>query len=728
MNYMQEKLGIAEIHPKHPIIAGSYATFDLIYTAGYFGIDDSGSLKIVQRFPSDMATPQFDAPSAENYISLEVHGNAQVRCSYQSNNNTRPWRKTLLITVFNGFLKEGDQIILHFGDKRGGSQGIRMQTFCEKTYELKVLVDAFATRQYVELSINPELSVIPGTPENWVALLPTIRRCNQHFRLAIKAEDKWGNPCNTLDETLYLQANCYVHGLPRTLSFSPGDYAKVIEGLSVSTEEMLFINLIDSDGQLLATSNPLQIVAEADLLPYWGDLHGQSEETIGTNSIEEYFDFGRNKACLDVMSIQGNDFQITQHFWDIIQTISQQYNEPGRFITLPGYEWSANTGLGGDHNVIFFREHEKIHRSSHALVPELTDGSTDCHHIDALFTTLSDSKVFFFAHAGGRYADLYVAKQYPSNIAIEIHSAWGTFPWLLLDAFELGLQVGIVANSDDHKGRPGASYPGASSFGSYGGLTCFLCSELTRNGIFESLSHRHHYATTGTRMLLDTRVCIDQKEVIMGDIIVTDQSQVNFNLHAVCSSPIERVEIFNGNTLATTFHPYTLESETRRIRVIWEGAEHRGRGRETVWDGQASLMENTFLRIRPINFWNPLHTCELKNPHHITWTSMTTGGFSGFDAWLSHPSTGTLVIQTPPTTTAIDLSDRDLHGTTIKAGGLSRQVKCYRLPEQMSVQKLNVEIPVRLKSKANNPLYVRLIQEDGHVGWTSPIYIQTSAR
>jgi hypothetical protein len=228
-------------------------------------------------------------------------------------------------------------------------------------------------------------------------------------------------------------------------------------------------------------------------------------------------------------------------------------------------------------------------------------------------------------------------------------------------------------------------------------------------------------------MLLDARVCLDHKEAIMGDIIVTDQSQVNFNLHAACPSPIERVELFNGNTLVTTFHPYTLESESRRIRVVWEGAERRGRGRETVWDGQASLMENAFLHIRPINFWNPLHTCELKNPHHITWTSMTTGGFSGFDAWLSHPSTGTLVIQTPPITTAIDLTDMDLQGTIIKAGGLSRQVKCYRLPEQMSVQKLDVEIPVELESKANNPLYVRLIQEDGHVGWTSPIYIQTKA-
>ncbi len=53
---------------------------------------------------------------------------------------------------------------------------------------------------------------------------------------------------------------------------------------------------------------------------------------------------------------------------------------------------------------------------------------------------------------------------------MEIHSAWGTFEWLLTDGFPLGHRSGVVCNSDGHKGRPGASYPGAATFGAYGGL------------------------------------------------------------------------------------------------------------------------------------------------------------------------------------------------------------------------------------------------------------------
>ena len=84
-------------------------------------------------------------------------------------------------------------------------------------------------------------------------------------------------------------------------------------------------------------------------------------------------------------------------------------------------------------------------------------------------------------HVGGRYANLLYAHDRALERAVEVHSDWGTFDWLLEDAFAVGARVGIVANSDGHKGRQGASHPGASQFGAYGGLTCLLAQELTRD-------------------------------------------------------------------------------------------------------------------------------------------------------------------------------------------------------------------------------------------------------
>ena len=91
LTYVKEKLGTAVLTPNHPIVAGSFSSFDIIYTAGYFGIDDSGSIKIIQRFPSDMGRPQFSDPSAENYVSVEVVGDAQAQYHYDVKNNIRPW-------------------------------------------------------------------------------------------------------------------------------------------------------------------------------------------------------------------------------------------------------------------------------------------------------------------------------------------------------------------------------------------------------------------------------------------------------------------------------------------------------------------------------------------------------------------------------------------------------------------------------------------------------------
>lgn len=73
-------------------------------------------------------------------------------------------------------------------------------------------------------------------------------------------------------------------------------------------------------------------------------------------------------------------------------------------MTIPGYECSANTGLGGDYNVYFHHENETIHRSSHALVADLSDADTDCHSAWELFKTLRHRDAFIYAHVGGRYA------------------------------------------------------------------------------------------------------------------------------------------------------------------------------------------------------------------------------------------------------------------------------------------------------------------------------------
>ena len=91
---------------------------------------------------------------------------------------------------------------------------------------------------------------------------------------------------------------------------------------------------------MLCVSNPLRIAADTPLRSYWCDLHGQSEETIGTNSARDLIEFARDRAFLDGMSHQGNDFQITTAFWNELNDLTREYNADGSFVIFPGYvDW-----------------------------------------------------------------------------------------------------------------------------------------------------------------------------------------------------------------------------------------------------------------------------------------------------------------------------------------------------------------------------------------------------
>ena len=118
------------------------------------------------------------------------------------------------------------------------------------------------------------ISIVAGPPSGWKAILPTLRRRGETFRLGFKGEDKWGNPSNQVEGPFSLRANRPVRGLPETFSMRRGEHAKSIDGLSAAEPGDLLIEVFDPDGNLLCVSNPLRIAGEAPLRSYWCDLHG----------------------------------------------------------------------------------------------------------------------------------------------------------------------------------------------------------------------------------------------------------------------------------------------------------------------------------------------------------------------------------------------------------------------------------------------------------------------
>ncbi len=311
--FRPELMGSATLTPSGRIEAGSYQSFTLVYTAGAFGIDDTGSIKIAFRFATDFGPVQFDDPKAPGYTTLEASNGATLEARWEFKRNIRPWSRSLYIGVMKHFLKPGDTITVRFGDTRQGSPGVRVQTYCEKIFEFHVLVDAIATYDYVALPQNPAIEIVPGPGITWHALLPTIVRAGAPFRFGIKVDDNWGNPSDRVARTVHLKPSRAIGGLPETVELRDGTFGATLDGLTVSDAGRSHDRRRrQDDGALLARSNPLRIVdAAATDVHFWADTHGQSDETLGTNPARDYFLFGRDRAHLDVMSHQGNDFQIT---------------------------------------------------------------------------------------------------------------------------------------------------------------------------------------------------------------------------------------------------------------------------------------------------------------------------------------------------------------------------------------------------------------------------------
>ncbi|MGI3171016.1 DUF3604 domain-containing protein [Pseudooceanicola sp. C21-150M6] len=722
----------------------TYQTFRVTYTTGKLGLDDTGSIRIAFRFISDAGLLQTSDPTAPNYVTARSSGEGQLQIKYDRNGGQRPWNETLTIYQSGGYLKPGETIEVVIGDTSGGSPGMLMPTFLDSGRVFRVMSDIQATGVHIPVPGDPLfVTVVPGPAHRHLAVLPTLRRPGQPFHLGIKAEDLWGNPTGQGPRQFRVDSSLPVTGLPEVIDFAPDSGAMTLEGLSCETEGELRITLTDDRGQIVR-AGPMT-VADRPEVHFWGDLHGQTGETVGTNTAEYYFDFARTKSFLDVTSHQGNDFQITDRFWRHLNDITAAANEPGRFTVLPGYEWSGNTAVGGDHNVFYATEGAPIYRCSHALVADRSDMDTDAHTLTDLYAKFEQEPVdkVMYAHVGGRYANIFYDHDPRYEAAVEMHSAWGSFEWILTDGFPLRRRVGVVCNSDGHKGRPGASYPGASVFGAYGGLTCFIMSENTRETVFEAIRRRHTYGTTGPRVFAEVTVRLPEggtlfhrnpdafpdtateavDQCIMGDIVRVNGDSAEISVTVKAPTGIVSLELRDGTEVIRRLRPYAAADLGQRIRVMWSGAEYRGRGRNTTWRGRADFFGTRIEEFTRINRLNHEQLLDQTGSSAVVWSTVTTGNMMGFDARIGPEPEARLQIATSLGNLDLAVSDIGLEPSVMPAGGLARELRVQRLPDGPLPASVTLQERVPLRETGDTPLWICATLEDGNQVWSSPIYL-----
>jgi hypothetical protein len=156
--------------------------------------------------------------------------------------------------------------------------------------------------------------------------------------------------------------------------------------------------------------------------------------------------------------------------------------------------------------------------------------------------------------------------------------------------------------------------------------------------------------------------------------------------------------------------------------VLWEGAEYRGRGRETMWRGNIALRDNAWTELRALNRFNLDRRFDA-TPQGLAFDGVTTGGFMGLEALLDDMHSGSLEIRTNLVEGSLRMTEIDYEDRILEAGGLGRRIRAFRLPDANPHRHVSLRRRIPLRRDEDNALYIRVTLEDGNVLWSSPIYL-----
>lgn len=326
---------------------------------------------------------------------------------------------------------------------------------------------------------------------------------------------------------------------PETIHFDggnqgtfPGDTRPIggFGGFCFAEPGIHFVRVIHESSGLEVWSNPCCVTAgsPAERL-YWGDPHWQTFFSDGIRCPEELYAFARDEAFLDFGAISDHNEAVTDRQWDYYQLVTNDYNEPGRFATLVGLEWTNHNPAAGvpGHRNIYVRGES---------CPPLRSNDPECNTLEKLWRQLDRlpaGEVIAIPHhpANAKMGvDFSLGWNATYEKAIEIYSIWGSSeksaedgnPRPILnvggekagqhvrDALARGYRFGFVGGGDIHDGRGGddlnfEANPKVVGLNYRQGFTAAWAPQLSRETVFDALRDRRTYATTRRRIYLDAR-------------------------------------------------------------------------------------------------------------------------------------------------------------------------------------------------------------------------------
>jgi len=727
------QIGNLVLDPGDDVIAGSYGTWRLTCEVGAAGVARGGRIRVHTDSDTDWAIPQFDDPAGADYATVEAPSGVQVTSLTQGFGS-------LLLTVQGRALRTGERVTITLGDRSGGGPGSRAQTFAERTRYFACSVDADANGRFMELPDPPHVAVVGATSAELIVVAPSEVVVEQPFRVLIQVRDAWGNPSPAFRGTVEIEAQGIAIPANRYTYTEDDRGSRWIEGSTCPEAGVYRIIASQQGGPLYAESNAIVCRTERSTHTlYWGDPHGGQLKM--SRKIPDFFRYARDVAGISFAGYQPNAHRVSGAEWTEQQQAERDYYDPGRFVPLPGYEWSGEVRDGGHHNVYFYRHGRPIRRSSHTdIITDEPDRDSDLPHITDVHNAFRSTDTVITPHVGGGRADLVY---HDPNLepVIEVTSTHGTFEWFLRDALERGYKLGFIGGSDGYTGRPGAEYPGyLERRYTKGGLAGVYAEDLTIAGILDALRARRAYGTTGARIYVQ----VDANGHPMGAEYATRAGPT------VCATvrgtaPLESVELYRGLERAYV-HPLPNQPAANAVRILWEGASRKTSYSGAIWDGELRVSGGRVALQRTIRFDSPRSRVFGAHAEGLRWHAVSCGYRSGFilevegdpeirlvvnTSLITMPSYGGFA-QTGPKRMSYSPTERvsaRVHVSEladgpriVEIGLLGRRLVIERAPKAETTD-ITFAFTDPAPQPGTNPYWLRVVQTDMEMAWTSPVFV-----
>lgn len=354
---------------------------------------------------------------------------------------------------------------------------------------------------------------------------------------------------------------------------------------------------------------PVSVVRPDAMNVYFGDIHAKTGLTDGLGTPMHYFEHARDVAltdfgaiadhnCTEVSRVEGPFLkQMTDEDYAAIQAACEAFNEPGRFVTIQGFEQNDIAGYPGHRNVYFrgacpglfrgktldelyafVRGHEALIIPHHTIIwgTRVHIDDPELEPLLEMYSTHCSSEV------KGSPINNYATT---ANKAETGQSA--------RDILDMGHRVGFIAASDNHNGAPGLSArPSRFTNLVYrGGLAAVFAPELTREAIFDALKARRCYATSGARVYLDFRL----GGSMMGSEIEAERgAALPYEITVAGTDRISRIELIangveeiiwthNGTDYVKVHGSHSFDRESNWVYVRVTQADRHMAWSSPVW-------------------------------------------------------------------------------------------------------------------------------------------------